>query len=126
MSKQRKAILEVLQNSEGHLKADEIFTRVRQIIPSISVGTVYRNLGILHAEGTIHKITVPNSGDVYDKTPFPHGHMICQRCSKVFDVPMSELSVMQGIVDRIKELGNDVGTYNFTVTIVCPQCKNKK
>ena len=125
MSKQKKAILEALQSSEGHLRADEIFSRVRQIIPNISVGTVYRNLGVLLDEGVIHRISVPDGGDVYDKTPFPHGHLICTECSKVFDLPIEELSVTDGIIERVRRLGNEVRSYNFTVGIICSDCQKQ-
>lgn len=126
MSKQKDAVLSVLQDSEGHLRADEIFALVREKIPNISVGTVYRNLGILYSEGKIHKITVPNCGDVYDKTAFPHGHLICGRCLKVYDMPWDEADQVEKSICRMKDMGHDIVSYNFTAEIVCGQCKSNQ
>ena len=123
MSKQKDAVLSVLCESEGHLRADEIFSRVREKIPNISVGTVYRNLGILFTEGKIHKITVPNCGDVYDKTAFPHGHLICGKCLRVYDMPWDEADKVEESILRMKEQGHRIVSYNFTAEIVCPGCE---
>ena len=125
MSKQKDAVLGVLCESEGHLRADEIFALVREKIPNISVGTVYRNLGILYGEGRIHKITVPNCGDVYDKTAFPHGHLICGKCLKVYDMPWSEADEIENSISRMKQMGHEIVSYNFTAEIVCERCKQE-
>jgi len=122
MSKQREAVLDVLRSSEGHLRADEIFTLVRERIPNISVGTVYRNLGVLVSEGKIHKITVSGGGDVYDKTPFPHGHLICVKCSRVYDVPHGEAECHEQSVARMKDIGYNILSFNFTAEIICNRC----
>ena len=122
MSKQREAVLEALRSSEGHLRADEIFSLVREKIPNISVGTVYRNLGVLVSEGLVHRISVSGGGDVYDKTPFPHGHLICHKCSRVFDLPAQEEKSIDLTVAKLKEMGKMILSYNFTAEIVCPAC----
>ena len=126
MSKQKEAVLQVLNQSEGHLRADEIFALVREKIPNISVGTVYRNLGILYTEGKIHKISVPNGGDVFDKTPFPHGHLICNSCMKVYDMPESEAKEIENAVTRMKSMGYLIDSYNFTAQMICRRCAESK
>ena len=52
-SKQRTAIINVLQSTTSHPTADWIYTEVRKIIPNISLGTVYRNLSALAEENEI-------------------------------------------------------------------------
>ena len=44
MTNQREMILKELQKSKQHLTADELYGRVRKIMPRISLATVYRNL----------------------------------------------------------------------------------
>ena len=46
-SKQREAILRILQNTDIHPTADWIYEQVRKVIPNISLGTVYRNFNAL-------------------------------------------------------------------------------
>ncbi len=54
MTKQRKAILKVLKHTDSHPTADWIYEKVREEIPNISLGTVYRNLNVLAELGKIN------------------------------------------------------------------------
>ena len=47
MSRQREAILSAVRESCCHPDADMICARVKEDIPHVSLGTVYRNLGRL-------------------------------------------------------------------------------
>jgi len=53
MTKQRGVILEEIKMTVSHPTADEIYESVRKRLPSISLGTVYRNLDILASCGMI-------------------------------------------------------------------------
>lgn len=85
-SKQRDAVLEVLRASCDHPTADMIFERVREQIPNISLGTVYRNLGQLKDEGLI---TIVESSDTkvhYEGNLTDHIHFLCKNCHNITDV----------------------------------------
>ncbi len=85
-SKQRDAVLQVLQTSCDHPTADVIFERVREQIPNISLGTVYRNLGQLKDEGYI---TIVESSDTkvhYEGNLTEHIHFLCKKCHNITDV----------------------------------------
>ena len=58
MTRQRKLILEELRRMKSHPTADEIYSMVREKLPRISLGTVYRNLQLLTGPGcdSIHTI----------------------------------------------------------------------
>jgi Fur family ferric uptake transcriptional regulator/Fur family peroxide stress response transcriptional regulator len=44
-TKQKKVILDIINNSNNHLDAYQIYDEARKQISNISLGTVYRNLG---------------------------------------------------------------------------------
>ena len=46
-SKQREAIIENLQSRYDHPTAMELYLSVREVIPNLSLGTLYRNLSQL-------------------------------------------------------------------------------
>ena len=52
-SKQRTLVLDVLKASHEHLNAEEVYLAVKQQLPDISLGTVYRNLNLLEEMGQI-------------------------------------------------------------------------
>ncbi len=84
-SKQREAILEVLRSTDTHPTANWIYERVREIIPNISLGTVYRNLSGLTADGAILQIDVGDGFEHFDGDISPHLHLYCRECGKIFD-----------------------------------------
>ena len=49
-------ILNIILNSDSHPDANYIYNLVKQEMPNISLGTVYRNLNTLSNKGKIRKI----------------------------------------------------------------------
>ena len=88
-SKQRDAVLANLQSRYDHPTAEDIFFAVREVIPSISLATVYRNLKLLEGEGLILKIPTGDS-DRFDGHTHEHYHFTCNTCKRVLDLELSE------------------------------------
>lgn len=86
-SKQREAILKELCSRCDHPTADELYTQLRKELPSISLGTVYRNLSLLNNEGLIRKLAC-GTADHFDGNPNPHYHFCCNHCGRVYDLDM--------------------------------------
>lgn len=84
-SRQREAIKELLAES-SHPTADEIYIKVREQFPNVSLGTVYRNLNLLSECGEIQKLTFPEGPDRFDCNVMPHYHFVCRSCGRVFDL----------------------------------------
>lgn len=87
MTKQRAAIINMLLNSTEHPTAEEIHAAIKEELPGISIGTVYRNLQILLSEGLVREISLGRSGSRFDANQQPHSHFFCQCCGRVYDVP---------------------------------------
>lgn len=100
-SKQREDLLSVLKNSKSHPTAEELYNSIKEKIPSVSRGTVYRNLKDLVDEGYIIKISMAGGADRYDYIHKKHNHIICKYCGMVkdfeydFDLKNVKLSVIK-------------------------------
>lgn len=57
-TKQKKVILDIINNSNNHLDAYQIYDEARKQISNISLGTVYRNLGGLENDNLIISLMV--------------------------------------------------------------------
>lgn len=118
-TKQLKTIMDIIYSSEVNLTADEIYMKARKKILNISLGTVYRNLNKLAADGFVASIP---RGHVktYSKHPFPNVHFECVKCKRVFRVPLdlrtSELS---------KRIGMEVTRWDLHMTGTCKECESK-
>lgn len=86
MTRQRAVILEVLRSVHTHPTADEIHGMVRERLPHISLGTVYRNLEILTNAGEILRLDRAGIQKHFDGNPTPHQHVRCKCCGKIGDV----------------------------------------
>ena len=122
-SKQRDAILVNLQGRYDHPNADMIFASIREEIPNISLGTVYRNLALLAEMGAILKIGPDENGkERYDGHIHPHSHFFCTDCGGIYDI--GEIFDARNIEKQLKLRILEATT---TLKGVCPAClKTKK
>lgn len=84
-TKQLQAVWEAVKDESSHPTADQIYEKVRAVMPNISLGTIYRNLQKLVAEQKLRVLTLGRT-QRFDPMAKPHGHFICERCSRVYDV----------------------------------------
>ena len=87
-SRQREEIIKVLRSTDTHPTAAWVYSRVKEVIPNISLGTVYRNLAALSESGEILSLSVGDGFEHFDGNPAPHAHLHCRRCGKIADAPM--------------------------------------
>ena len=88
-SRQREAIILNLQERRDHPSADMIYEDIRPDYPTLSLGTVYRNLSLLTGLGEITRLPAINGADRYDARTDVHDHFICRVCGSVIDLPES-------------------------------------
>ncbi len=116
-SRQREAILNVLRSTNTHPTAGWIYEKVREQIPNISLGTVYRNLTELCQSGEILSVDVRDGQEHYDGDNSPHLHLRCKNCNSLTDVvlrndPMNLIAIENGFTPEI------------SVYVVYGVCKN--
>jgi Fur family transcriptional regulator, peroxide stress response regulator len=120
-SRQRSALYEYLCSTTSHPTAEEIYTVVKQEIPHLSFGTVYRNLGILEEQGKVRRLSMGTSFDRFDAITEAHYHFLCDRCGRVYDLPMPVDRSMEIKVEEIT--GHTVNKHEQTFHGVCASCK---
>lgn len=84
-TRQLQAVWEAVKDATSHPTADQIYDQVRSVLPNISLGTVYRNLQKLVAEGKLQVVTLGRA-QRFDPTTESHEHFICERCGQVYDI----------------------------------------
>lgn len=102
-SRQRELIREMVVQNPVHPTADSVYTLVREQLPSISLGTVYRNLNLLSDQGVLQKICVPGASDRFDGRLEPHPHIFCQGCNQVFDIELGSMEVLEDQLQKVTD-----------------------
>ncbi len=123
-SKQGRIILEELQKLKSHPRSDELYLLVRERLPHISLGTVYRNLGRLQQEGLALEIYC---GDFvrYDGNVSPHDHFLCRMCRRVWDFDRGLRAPAREIGFNNKD-GFQVEGYYTVFHGLCADCQAQK
>lgn len=123
-TKQRAAVIEVLRRSRTHPDAAQVHAQVREKLPSVSLGTVYRTLDALVRDGVI--VTIESAGQAtrydYKHDGDAHHHAVCRCCGAIFDVPMSAMPVPPAVA---LPTGFQVTDVRLEFRGICPACADK-
>lgn len=85
LSRQRRYILELLWQQQGHLSAREIYHRLNQQGREIGHTSVYQNLDALSEQGIIECVERAD-GRLYGHSSRSHSHVNCLDTEEIIDV----------------------------------------
>jgi Fe2+ or Zn2+ uptake regulation protein len=122
LTPQREVLLRVLSEAMGHPTADEMVQRVREVLPTVSHATVYRNLQELVREGLIRTLEVAGTAARFEVNRDEHHHFVCRGCGHVWDVYLSSLDVRINR-RRTKVNGFQVDRRDVQLHGVCADCR---
>lgn len=118
-SKNRQALLECIQNTNSHPNAGWIYEQLKPNHPSLSLGTIYRNLNQLKEAGLIRSVGIIAGEERFDARIMPHTHAICRVCGSIFDLEESD-AFLQAIAEANHASGFRLDELQFTG--LCPAC----
>jgi Fur family transcriptional regulator, peroxide stress response regulator len=86
---QRQVIYEAVIDSREHPTPEAIYAQVRQRIPSISLGTVYKNVRTFLDSGVLKEVTLHHGSLRLEANLTPHHHAVCGTCRAIFDLDLA-------------------------------------
>jgi Fe2+ or Zn2+ uptake regulation protein len=87
VTRPRLAVLEVLEQSRGHLDVEQIAVRVRRRLDTVSTQAVYDVLSALSRAGLARRIEPAGSPARYEaRVGDNHHHVVCRGCGEIADV----------------------------------------
>jgi Fe2+ or Zn2+ uptake regulation protein len=122
LTSQRRLILGVLMESDGHLDAETLFVRAKARDPDISLATVYRTLGVLKEMGLVEEHSLGEEHRHFEAVrDKPHYHFVCLSCGRVveFDVPQ----IAQIERDVSEREGVCITDIHLRMSGYCAQCQ---
>ena len=124
MTRQRRVILQVMDDAEQHLDIDQIFERAKRIDTGVHLVTVYRTIDLLKKEGLIDERDLLHlRGDRhYYEThgPRDHIHVACLRCGKVREFESNLYEQLKNQIAR--DFGMKVTVSRTEVGGYCAEC----
>ena len=122
-TKQKEAILRVLRGTTSHPTADWVYAEVRNEIPHVSLGTIYRNLRLLRQSGEISEIDFGSTFSRFDGNPENHYHFRCEKCDCIFDVDEPVNVELNGEIAQ--KTGFRISYHRLEFRGLCKECQGK-
>ncbi len=124
MTRQRRVILQVMDDAEQHLDVDQILERARKIDSDVHLVTVYRTIDLLKKQGLIDELDLLHlRGDRHyyeSHGPRDHIHVACLRCGKVREF---ESRLYEQLKEQIaRDFGMKVTISRTEVGGYCAEC----
>lgn len=120
---QRRSILAVLGESEGHVTASELLERCRLRDPDVTPSTVYRTLDTLEELGLVIHSHGPDGREEYHVGPDnEHAHLHCETCGSVWELSTLELAPLQEQLRRERDFAMAVP--HLTIAGRCIACSS--
>lgn len=88
-TRQRQVVFSVIMDKRDHPTVDDVFSRCKAIMPSISLATVYNCLETLVDCKLVRQVNFDRQPTRFCPNVVPHAHFHCKETGKVFDVPLS-------------------------------------
>jgi Fur family transcriptional regulator, stress-responsive regulator len=118
LTAQRRVIAEVMTGEHVHLAADEVFERAREVLPEVSLATVYNTLKELVDMGELVELAHADGRKRYDPNVVErHHHLVCVDCGRMLDVRADDPRLPDTEQHGFELLGVDV-----TFRARCPDC----
>src|SRR5947208_8199419 len=124
LTRQRRVILQVMDDAEQHLDVDQILERAKKVDPDVHLVTVYRTIDLLKKERLIDELDLLHlRGDRhYYEThgPRDHIHVACLKCGKVREFESRLYEQLKSQIE--KDFGMKVTISRTEVGGYCADC----
>ena len=119
---QRRRLVEVLAQTDGHVTGVELVERCRQADATTAPSTVYRTLDVLEELGLIRHCHGADGREEFHVLPeTEHGHVYCETCGRSWDIEAEEVAPMLASFDERRGFAVDLS--HLTVVGRCRECR---
>jgi Fur family ferric uptake transcriptional regulator len=109
LTPQRIMIVSAIEDSDGHISAEEIYAQVVAKYPHVNISTVYRTLELLKQLGLVTETDFGEGRVRYHPAgKGHHHHLVCTECGTVIDLDESLLSSLESMLLREYKFSADL------------------
>jgi Fur family transcriptional regulator, peroxide stress response regulator len=118
---QRLVIWETLASLPGHPSPEEVYARVKEEIPSISLATVYKTIHLFIDAGLFREVSLHHGSMRVETNAAPHYHLVCRVCKSITDIDAGQMDLHV----PLGELPGGFAAERYAVDLlgVCADCR---
>jgi Fur family transcriptional regulator, ferric uptake regulator len=118
---QRRTVIEVLAEADGHVTGAELVERCRARDATTIPSTVYRTLDVLEDLGLVRHGHGADGREEFHVRPTPeHGHLHCAECGTTWEIGPGRAAAVADVLRR--EDGFEVDIGHVTLVGRCATC----
>jgi len=121
VTSQRLAICAFILSRKDHPSAEQIYQELRTEYPTISLGTIYKNLNLLKDLGLIQELSFKEGSVRYDPDMELHVNMVCSKCGKISDYKAENVEKLWSTL--ISDLKINPKGQRIDIYYECGDCK---
>ena len=120
---QRRALIEVLAASSGHITGNELVERCRAVDPETTASTIYRTLDVLEEIGLVRHSHGHDGREEFHVLPTSeHGHLRCELCGTTWEIEADEARQLTRALARNRRFALDLS--HLTIVGRCAECSS--
>jgi Fur family peroxide stress response transcriptional regulator len=123
LTAQRMELVRLVASSEDHPNAIQLYNKVSERFPTMSLATVYKTLALLKKEDQVLEIDLHDESHYDGNRPDPHPHLVCTNCNRIVD---GDFNLPQEAIQHL-EVASGYQIHHPKVIFfgVCPECQEK-
>jgi Fur family peroxide stress response transcriptional regulator len=119
-TEQRRAVYDAVMGKQDHPTAVEVFMRVKNKVPTISLATVYNCLETLASCGLVRHVNHEREPSRYCANLDEHAHLFCSKCGSVTDLPRRGAWSVAEVWDLPQDAV--IAQHEVSFRGLCPKC----
>jgi len=120
VTSQRLMIHRALCAQAQHMTAEQVLASVSEVLPGVSLPTVYATLELLEELGLARRVATGAGAVLFDSRVQPHAHTVCRRCGLVADIEV--MRTPGDVLRRARSSGFAPDHAQILVWGLCPTC----
>jgi Fur family ferric uptake transcriptional regulator len=123
-TRQRDIILDCFLSSDQHLSTEDLYLKLKEIMPGIGFATVYRTLKLFAESGIAREIQFGDGQTRYEhlRDGEHHDHLVCTKCGAIMEFENETIEKLQAEV--AKNHGFTIINHKLELYGICAKCKS--
>lgn len=121
LTPQRRAVLQMIQESDNHPTAADVMDLLREHGQKISYATVYNSLKFLTDARLVRELKIGDTVCRYDARTEGHHHIVCENCGQVAELLTALPDAYLTLVAH--DTGFQVHDIDVVAKGLCPKCQ---
>jgi Fur family peroxide stress response transcriptional regulator len=124
LTQQRIEIFREVARTVDHPDIETVFRSVRKKMPTVSLDTVYRTLGLFADLGLVTTVRPLNARVRFDANTDVHHHFICTKCGAILDFEHRDFDTLK--VPKAATVLGRIESRHIELRGMCAACLEKE